>query len=83
MPIYALAAFAVIGLCAGWLGGMLLKGRGLGIIGNLIVGAIGALIGGVLVVTFGLSAPGATGSLFAAAIGAALLLAMLGLIRRA
>jgi len=83
MPIYALAAFAVIGLCAGWLGGMLLKGRGLGIIGNLIVGAIGALIGGVLVVTFGLSAPGAMGSLFAAAIGAALLLAMLGLIRRA
>jgi uncharacterized membrane protein YeaQ/YmgE (transglycosylase-associated protein family) len=71
MPIYALAGFAMIGLCAGWLGGMLLKGCGLGLIGNLIVGVLGAFVGGVLVATFGLSAPGAVGSLFAAAIGAA------------
>jgi len=45
MPIYALAAFAVIGAFAGWLGGMLLKGRGLGLIVNTIVGVIGAFTG--------------------------------------
>ena len=82
MPIYALAAFVMIGLFAGWLGGMLLKGRGFGLMGNMIVGVIGACIGGVLVSVLGLSAPGAVGALFAAAIGAALFLAMLGLTRR-
>ena len=82
MPIYALAAFAMIGLCAGWLGGMLLKARGLGAIGNMTVGVIGALAGGMLTSAFELSAPGGMGSLLAAAIGATVLLVILGFIRR-
>jgi len=83
MPIYALAAFAVIGVFAGWLGGMLLKGRGLNLAGNMIVGVIGALIGGVLVSAIVLSAAGEMGSLYAAAIGASVALTVLGLTRRA
>jgi uncharacterized membrane protein YeaQ/YmgE (transglycosylase-associated protein family) len=63
MPIYVLVAFAMIGVVAGWLGGMLLKGRGLGLIGNMVVGAIGACIGGVLVSAVGVSEPGAKGPL--------------------
>ena len=82
MPIYALAAFAMIGLCAGWLGGMLLKARGLGAIGNMTVGVIGSLTGGVLTSALEPSAPGEMRSLFAAAIGATVLLVILGLIRR-
>jgi len=61
---------------------MLLKGRGFRPIGNMIVGAIGAIAGGALISFTGLSAPGAMGSLFAAAISAAILLALLGLTRR-
>jgi uncharacterized membrane protein YeaQ/YmgE (transglycosylase-associated protein family) len=83
MPIYALAAFAIIGAFAGWLGGMLLKGRGLGFIVNTIAGVIGAFIGGVLATAIGLSAPDSKESMFAAAIGAAALLAILGLTRKA
>jgi uncharacterized membrane protein YeaQ/YmgE (transglycosylase-associated protein family) len=83
MLVYVLVAFAMIGAFGGWLGGMLLKDRGLGLIGNMIVGVIGAFIGGVLVNTIGLAAPDTTGSMFAAAIGAAASLAILGWTRRA
>lgn len=83
MPVYAFAAFLMIGAFGGWLGGMLLKTRGLGLIGNVIVGAIGACIGGVLVSVTGLSAAGTMGSLLAAAIGAAVVLAALRLTNRA
>ena len=50
MPIYVLVA-QLIGLFAGWFDGMPPKGRGLGLIGNMIIGLVGALIGGVLVDT--------------------------------
>jgi uncharacterized membrane protein YeaQ/YmgE (transglycosylase-associated protein family) len=53
------------------------------LIGNMIVGVIGAFIGGVPVNTIGLAAPDTTGSMFAAAIGAAASLAILGWTRRA
>jgi uncharacterized membrane protein YeaQ/YmgE (transglycosylase-associated protein family) len=63
MPVYALAAFVIIGVFAGWLGGMLLKGRGLRPIGNMTIGSIGAIAGGTITSYTGLSAPGAMGSL--------------------
>jgi uncharacterized membrane protein YeaQ/YmgE (transglycosylase-associated protein family) len=37
--------FLLIGLCAGWLAGMFTNGRGFGVIGNMIVGMVGALVG--------------------------------------
>jgi uncharacterized membrane protein YeaQ/YmgE (transglycosylase-associated protein family) len=43
-----LLAWLVIGLIAGWLAGMVMKGGGYGLVGNLIVGIIGALVGGFL-----------------------------------
>jgi len=79
MSIYALASFA-IGVVAGWLGGMLLKRRGLGLAGNITVGVIAALIGGVLVSAVEFSALGERGPLYAAAIGAAVALTVLGLL---
>jgi len=82
MPIYALVAYAIIGAFAGWLGGMLLKRRGLGPVGNILVGVIGAAIGGVLVSVTGFFAAGSMGSIMAAALGAAVLLLLLGIIRR-
>lgn len=44
----SLVAWLVIGLIAGWLAGMVMKGGGYGLVGNLVVGVIGALVGGFL-----------------------------------
>jgi len=45
MDATGLISFLLIGLVAGWIAGNLMKGRGLGLVGNLIVGVIGAFLG--------------------------------------
>jgi uncharacterized membrane protein YeaQ/YmgE (transglycosylase-associated protein family) len=77
--------FIVIGLAAGWLAGQVMGGGGFGVIGDIVVGAIGALLGGFLFRTFGLSAGGGglLGALIVATIGAVVLLFLLRLIKRA
>jgi uncharacterized membrane protein YeaQ/YmgE (transglycosylase-associated protein family) len=71
-------AWIVIGLLAGWLAGIVMPGRGYGLIGDLIVGLIGAFIGGLIV---GLLAPGSSfgfwGSLLVALVGACILVAIM------
>jgi uncharacterized membrane protein YeaQ/YmgE (transglycosylase-associated protein family) len=44
----SIIAWLVVGLIAGWLAGMVMKGGGYGLVGNLIVGGLGALLGGWL-----------------------------------
>jgi len=75
--------FLVIGLIAGWLAGMITKGRGFGIFINLVVGVLGALLGGFLFGVLGLSAHGFIGSLVMAVVGAVVLLFLVGLMKRA
>ncbi len=41
-------SWIVVGLIAGWLAGMVMKGSGYGVVGNIVVGIIGALLGGYL-----------------------------------
>lgn len=41
-------AWIVVGLIAGWLAGMVMKGGGYGVVGDVIIGIIGALLGGFL-----------------------------------
>ena len=41
-------SWIVVGLIAGWLAGTVMKGRGFGLIGNIIVGVIGGLLGGFI-----------------------------------
>ena len=75
--------FILIGLAAGWLAGQLMKGGGFGVFGDIIVGVIGALIGGYLFRYFGISAGGGLlGALIVATIGAIVLLFLLRLIKR-
>jgi uncharacterized membrane protein YeaQ/YmgE (transglycosylase-associated protein family) len=74
--------FIVIGLVAGWLAGQLMKGRGFGLIGNLIVGVCGAIIGGFLLRLVGFAAYGLIGSLISATIGAVLLLFLIGAVKK-
>jgi uncharacterized membrane protein YeaQ/YmgE (transglycosylase-associated protein family) len=75
--------FILIGLAAGWLAGQLMKGGGFGLVGDIVVGVIGALLGGLLFSTFGVSAGGGLiGSLIVATIGDCVFLFLLRLIKR-
>jgi uncharacterized membrane protein YeaQ/YmgE (transglycosylase-associated protein family) len=76
--------FLIIGLVAGWLAGVLVKGGGFGVIGDIIVGVIGAVLGGWLFSLFGASAGGGLiGSLVVATIGAVVLLLIVRMIKKA
>lgn len=44
----SILSWIVVGLIAGWLAGMIMKGGGYGLIGNIVVGVLGALLGGFL-----------------------------------
>ncbi|HEY0562251.1 MAG TPA: GlsB/YeaQ/YmgE family stress response membrane protein [Methylophilus sp.] len=79
----SLVWFILIGICAGWLAGQIMKGGGYGLVGDLIVGVIGALLGGFLFSSAGVSAGGGIiGSLIVATIGAIVLIFILRLIKR-
>jgi uncharacterized membrane protein YeaQ/YmgE (transglycosylase-associated protein family) len=61
--------------------GLAVKGQGFGILGNLIVGVIGALLGGFLFSLLGLSATGKIGQLVCAFVGAVVLLDLLKFVK--
>jgi uncharacterized membrane protein YeaQ/YmgE (transglycosylase-associated protein family) len=76
--------FVLVGLIAGWLAGQLMRGGGFGVIGDIVVGIIGALIGGLLFSSLGIWAGGGlVGAIIVATIGAVVLIFLLRLIRRA
>ncbi len=74
--------FLLIGLAAGWLAGQILKGSGFGTMGNLIIGVIGAFVGGLLFDLLGIVALGKLGNLISATVGAIVLLWLLGAIKK-
>jgi uncharacterized membrane protein YeaQ/YmgE (transglycosylase-associated protein family) len=78
-----LLIFLLIGALAGWLAGVVMKGRGFGVIVNIIVGVIGAFFGGWLLPKLGVAFGGDIGLFITAFIGAVILLAIIGLIKRA
>lgn len=77
-----LIVLIVVGLIAGWLAGVIRKGRGFGVVGNLVVGVVGAAIGGLLLPIFGLHAVGVVGGILSATVGAVVLLWIVELINR-
>lgn len=78
-----LVVFLVIGALAGWLAGVVMKGRGFGVLVNMVVGVLGAYFGGWLLPRFGIAFGGDMGLFITAFLGAVLLLAIIGLIKRA
>ena len=76
--------FLIVGLIAGWLAGVLVKGGGFGVVGDIVIGVIGAILGGWLFSTFG-AAPGGglLGSILVATIGAIVLLVVVRVLKRA
>jgi uncharacterized membrane protein YeaQ/YmgE (transglycosylase-associated protein family) len=76
--------FLIIGAIAGWLAGLVMKGGGFGLLGDIIVGIIGAFLGGWLFGKLGVSfGGGLAGSLIVAFLGAVILLFLVRLIKRA
>ena len=69
--------FLLIGLAAGWLAGKLMEGHSFGLLGNLVVGVIGAILGGFLFRLVGLLTIGLLGNLISATVGAIVLLFIL------
>jgi len=79
----SLLIFVLVGAIAGWLGGIVVKGYGLGLIGDIVVGVIGSFIGGWLFGYFHLlHGSGFIGDVIGATVGAILLLVALRLVRR-
>ncbi|NKN38996.1 GlsB/YeaQ/YmgE family stress response membrane protein [Agrobacterium sp. a22-2] len=84
MGIESLVIFLIIGAVAGWLAGLIVKGYGFGLLGNIVVGIVGAFIAGLLFPRLGISlGAGYAGAILSAALGAVILLLLLRLIRRA
>jgi uncharacterized membrane protein YeaQ/YmgE (transglycosylase-associated protein family) len=69
--------FILIGIAAGWLAGQIMKGGSFGLVGDLIIGVIGAILGGFLFGVLGISAAGLLGRLITATVGAIVLIFLL------
>lgn len=84
MSLETLLIILLIGGIAGWLAGLIMKGRGFGILGNIVVGILGAFIGSWLLGLFGvIIGGGIIGAILNALIGAIFLLFVVSLIKRA
>ena len=80
----SILAWLVVGLIAGWLASQVMRGGGYGLIGDIIVGVVGALLGGFLATTF-LKMPNAVNginltSILVAFVGAVILIAILRMV---
>lgn len=83
MALETLLVWLVVGAIAGWLAGLIVKGYGFGLIGNIVVGIIGAVIAGWLFPKLNIPlGAGWVGAIISSAIGAIILLVIIGLVRR-
>jgi uncharacterized membrane protein YeaQ/YmgE (transglycosylase-associated protein family) len=84
MTLESLIIWLVIGGIAGWLAGLLVKGYGLGLVGNVVVGIIGAIIAGWLLPRLGfVLVGGVIAAIINAIIGAVILLVLIGFFKSA
>jgi len=83
IAIESLIVLLIVGAIAGWLAGVIMKGYGFGLVGNIAVGIVGAVIGGWLLPRIGIYIGGGIiGSIINATIGAVILLFVIGLVKR-
>ena len=78
----SILAWIVIGAIAGWLAGLLVEGYGFGLIGNIVVGILGAGVAGLLAPRLGVYTESFGGNIVASLLGALVLLLLIGLVRR-
>lgn len=83
MSAEQLIVFLVIGAVAGWLAGVIIKGGGFGLVGNIITGVLGAVLGGWLFDVLGITIGGEwLGRLVTAVVGAVVLLFIIRVLRK-
>ena len=82
MTLPSFLTFLVLGALAGWISGLIAKGRGFGLPGNMIVGIVGAFLGGFGFGLLGISAHNFLGQLIFAILGSLLFLWLLRFIRK-
>jgi uncharacterized membrane protein YeaQ/YmgE (transglycosylase-associated protein family) len=82
MDVNALLLALLIGAVAGWFAGQLVQGTGFGLLGDIFVGIVGALVAAALFPTLGLGG-GIITAIMAATLGAAILLLIVRMIRQA
>ena len=79
-----IVSWIVVGLIAGWLAGVVVKGGGFGVLGNIVVGVVGGLLGGWISTSLLNIGAGVTGinfgSILIAFLGSVVLLALLRLL---
>lgn len=71
-----LIGWLIVGLIAGWLAGKVSRGRGFGCLANIILGLIGAILGGWIFTKLGIFGGGLLYSLAAATLGAVILVSI-------
>ena len=83
MDISRVVLVLLVGLASGWTAGVIMKGHGFGVFGDILVGILGAFVGAWLFTAIGLVAYGTLGFLIMSIVGASALLALIGLVRHA
>jgi len=82
--IESLITWLIIGAVAGWLAGLIVKGYGFGLVGNIVIGIIGAVIAGWLLPMIGVVIGGGIiAAIIDAVIGAVILLVIIGFFKKA
>jgi uncharacterized membrane protein YeaQ/YmgE (transglycosylase-associated protein family) len=82
MDLNNLLWFILIGLAAGWIASRLMRKSSMGLIGYIVVGILGAVVGGYIFDFLNISANGLIGSLVTAVVGATVLLYLINLAKR-
>ena len=77
-----LLTWILIGAVSGWLAGLIVEGYGFGLLGNMVVGTLGAAIAGIGVWALGIHVDTTLGNIIAVTAGAVALLLLAGLVRR-
>lgn len=84
MGIESILVIILIGAIAGWLAGQIVKGFGFGLLGNIVVGIVGAFVAGAIFPVIGLGfGGGILGAIIHATLGAVILLFLIKLVKRA
>ena len=84
MGIQSILIIVIIGAIAGWLAGQIVKGFGFGLLGNIVVGILGAFVAGLIFPVIGLGfGGGIVGAIIHATLGAVILLFLIKLVKRA
>jgi uncharacterized membrane protein YeaQ/YmgE (transglycosylase-associated protein family) len=81
--LFALMWWVIVGLIAGWAAGKIMKGSGYGTVMDIVLGIVGAVVGGFLLGLVGIHSEGLIGSIIVAIVGAVFLIWLSRVLKKA